>query len=76
MENRNQDFPFVKLAAFAIAGYALYKGRFKIQELLEQGGVKTPWLNDSFVEGVKSGAAKASGQIKRATNTDGFSSTI
>ena len=68
-ENRN-SLAISKLAFFAVGGYLLWKNRFKIQELLESQGVKTPWMTDDVGEAVQSGAAKISGAAKRSFRDD------
>lgn len=68
--NRRNSIGISKLAFFAVGGYLLWKNRFKVQELLESQGVKTPWMNSNVGEAVQSGAAKLSGATKRSFQND------
>ncbi|MBC7384816.1 MAG: hypothetical protein H7301_01480 [Cryobacterium sp.] len=63
-EDRSIVKPLAIFAAVGLVGYGVYRYRFKIQELLAQNGIETPWLNQSPTDAFKSGAAKASGAIK------------
>jgi hypothetical protein len=74
VKNMNQEkfagMSVTKLAVFAVAGYTLWKNRFRIQEFLEAQGVKTPWLKSDIGEAVQSGAAKFSGSLRNGMNND------
>jgi hypothetical protein len=80
MKNMNQEkfagMSITKLAVVAVAGYAVWKNRFRIQEFLEAQGVKTPWLNHDIGDAVQSGAAKFSGSIKSGLNGTNQSAAV
>ena len=63
-----KSFPWGKVALFSIAGYVLWANRFRVQEILESNGIKTPWLNGTVGDTLMSGAAKASGIVKHEVN--------
>ncbi len=63
-----RGFPWGKVALFSVAGYVLWANRFRVQEVLESNGIKTPWLNSTVGDTIQSGAAKLSGAVKRDIN--------
>ena len=63
-----KSFPWGKVAIFSIAGYFLWTNRFRVQEVLESNGIKTPWLTGNVGDALMSGAAKASGIVKHEVN--------
>jgi hypothetical protein len=53
----------IRFALMAVAGFFAWKNRFQIQRLLESYGIKTPTLDSSLGETVRSGAAKLTGKV-------------
>jgi hypothetical protein len=58
-------FSLRNLVLLGIGGFVAYQNRFRIQRLLEARGIRTPWLDSSIGEVVKSGSAKLAGNIDR-----------
>ena len=63
-----RGLPWGKIALFSVAGYVLWANRFRVQEILETRGIKTPWLNNTIGDTIQSGAAKVSGIVKHDLN--------
>ncbi len=65
---RNLSFyRFGNLAVLAAGGFFAWQNRFKIQRFLESYGIRTPWMNETASDAVRSGVAKVAGKIDRET---------
>jgi hypothetical protein len=56
------------ITLIGVAGYALYRNRFKIQELLAENGIETPWMKGDVSEAIQSGASKVKGAISHGVD--------
>ncbi|MBC7692587.1 MAG: hypothetical protein H7222_12560 [Methylotenera sp.] len=54
----------IRLTLFAVAGFFAWRNRFEIQRFLGSYGIKTPLLDSTLSDTVRSGAAKITGSVE------------
>ena len=54
----------IRFAVLSGLSYAVWKNRFRLQQLAESRGISTPLMKGSFGDAVRSGFARISGQAR------------